>query len=100
VSTSFGISLAYDKGEYAVTVLTYTTRPDGSHHLVIEPTKGSYQGQPCARSYELRIHASGKPASISVDNQEVGAGRWDARSATVVSLPSHSIHERREIVWH
>jgi len=96
-----GISLAYRKGEYAVTSLTYTTGADGSHHLVIEPTKGSYQGQPGARSYELRIRAAGQPASISVDGQLVGAGSWDAaQSATVVSLPSRSIHDRREIVWH
>ena len=96
-----GISLAYGKGEYAITTLTYTTSADASHHLVIEPTKGSYQGQSGARSYELRIHAAGKPASISVDGQDVGAGSWDsAGSATVVSLPSRSIRERREIVWH
>jgi len=96
-----GISLAYDKGEYAVTALTYTTSADGLHHLVIEPTKGSFRGQPDARSYELRIHTGGKAVAISVDGGEVAAGSWDAaQSATVVSLPSRSIHDRREIVWH
>jgi alpha-glucosidase (family GH31 glycosyl hydrolase) len=96
-----GVSLAYGKGEYAVTHFAYTAGADGSHHLVIESTKGAYQGQPGSRSYELRIHAAGKPATISVDGRDVGAASWDAaQSAAVVSLPSRSIHERREIVWH
>ena len=96
-----GISLAYDKGEYAITPLTYMTGADGLHHLVVEPTNGTFQGQPAERSYELRIHGLEKPTSISVDGQDAGAGSWDAaQSTTVVSLPSRSIHDRREIVWH
>jgi alpha-glucosidase (family GH31 glycosyl hydrolase) len=96
-----GLTLAYDKDQYAITTLTYTTSADGSHHLVIEPTKGAYQGQPGSRSYELRIHGVGRPASISADGQDVGAASWDAtQSATVVSVPSRSIRDRREIVWH
>jgi len=57
-----------------VTALRYATDSNGLHHLVIEPTRGSFQGQLPARSYELHIHAADKPASISVDGKALGPG--------------------------
>lgn len=95
-----GVSLAYDKGQYAVTALTYTTDGDGLHHLLIEPTHGTYQGQLPVRSYELHIHAAGKPTSISVDGKDLGPGTWDAAQATaVVALPKRAIRDRIEVAW-
>jgi alpha-glucosidase (family GH31 glycosyl hydrolase) len=95
-----GVSLAYDKGEYAVTAVTYATNSNGLHHLVIEPTQGAFQGQLQVRSYELHIHATDKPASISVDGRDVGPGSWDAAQATaVVALPRRAIRDRIEVAW-
>jgi len=95
-----GVSLAYDKGEYAVTALTYATDSNDVHHLVIEPTQGAFQGQLPARSYELHIHAADRPASISVDGKDLGRGTWDAAQATaVVTPPSRAIRDRIEMAW-
>jgi hypothetical protein len=83
-----------------VTALTYSTGSDALHHLVIEPTQGTFQGQLPQRSYELRIHAADKPASISVDGRQLGEASWDAAQATAtVALPVRSIRDRIEVVW-
>jgi alpha-glucosidase (family GH31 glycosyl hydrolase) len=95
-----GISLAYDKGEHALTALTYSTSSDGRHQLVIEPAKGSFQGQVEARSYELHIHTADKPASIAVDGKQLAPAGWDAaRALAVVTLPQRSIRDRIEVTW-
>ena len=95
-----GVSLAYDKKEYAVTALTYATDSNGLHHLVIGPTQGAFHGQLPARSYELHIHAADKPASISVDGKDLGPGTWDAAQATaIVALPRRAIRDRLTVAW-
>jgi alpha-glucosidase (family GH31 glycosyl hydrolase) len=94
-----GISLAYGKGEYAVTPLTHTTG-NGTHHLVIGPATGSYSGQLPQRSYELHIHAAAEPASISVDGRSATPPTWDAAQAmAILALPPRSIRERIEVTW-
>jgi alpha-glucosidase (family GH31 glycosyl hydrolase) len=95
-----GVSLAYTAGQYAQTAMTYAASSDGFHHLVIEPTKGTYQGQVQARSYELRIHAADKPSSLSVNGREVGRWTWDAEQATAVAvLPRQPIRDRISVTW-
>jgi len=95
-----GVSLAYSEGQYAQTAMTYAASSDGFHHLVIEPTKGTFQGQAQARTYELRIHAADKPSSISVNGSDVGRWTWDAEQATaVVVLPRQLIRDRISVAW-
>jgi alpha-glucosidase (family GH31 glycosyl hydrolase) len=95
-----GISLAYGKDEYALTGMTYATSSDGLHHLDIGPTTGTFQGQVQARTYELHIHAAGKPASISVNGGNAGPVTWDAEQATArVVLPTRGIRERISVTW-
>ncbi|GAB2548273.1 glycoside hydrolase family 31 protein [Rhodanobacter koreensis] len=95
-----GISLAYSQGQYALTPMTYATSSDGSHQLVIEPTKGSFAGQVQARSYELRIHAANKPLSISVNGSNVSQWTWNAKEATAtVMLPKQAIQNRISVKW-
>ncbi|TLY76953.1 MAG: DUF5110 domain-containing protein, partial [Gammaproteobacteria bacterium] len=95
-----GVSLAYTKGQYAQTAMTYAASSDGLHHLDIEPTKGTFQGQVQARSYELRIHATDKPSSMSVNGRDVGLGTWDAEQAmAVVVLPRQAIRDRISVTW-
>jgi len=95
-----GVSLAYSEGQYAQTAMTYAVSSDGFHHLVIEPTKGTFQGQAQARTYELRIHAADKPSSISVNGGDVGRWTWDAEQATaVVVLPRQLIRDRISVAW-
>jgi alpha-glucosidase (family GH31 glycosyl hydrolase) len=95
-----GVSLAYSEGQYAQTAMTYAASSDGFHHLVIEPTKGTFQGQVQARSYEVRIHAVDRPSSVSVNGGDVGRWTWDAEQATaVVVLPRQSIRDRLSVAW-
>ena len=95
-----GISLAYTKDQYALTAMTYATSNDGLHQILIEPTKGAFQGQVQARSYELHIHAPDKPTSISFNGRDVGQGNWDAkRVMAIVVLPKQPIRDRISVTW-
>ena len=80
--------------------MTYASGSDGSHQLVIEPTRGRFQGQVQARSYELRIHATDRPSSISVNGRDAGPWTWEPEQATaVVVVPSQPIRERISVAW-
>ena len=95
-----GISLAYGKGEYAVTTFTNEAQHAGSQRLVIEPAHGSFQGQVQRRSYEIHIRTTEKPASITVDGKAAALASWDAAQATaIVTVPGRSIHDRIEVQW-
>ena len=96
-----GESLSSDEeGQHARTALSHSVSADGEHHLVIEPVQGAYPGQPALRSYELRVHGTARPSSITVNGVEAGQPKWDAGRATAsVELPGRSIHERLDIGW-
>jgi alpha-glucosidase (family GH31 glycosyl hydrolase) len=95
-----GISLAYNQDQYALTTMTHATSSDGVHHLVIEPTQGTFQGQVPARSYELHIHATARPSSMTVNDTDVSRINWDATQAVaVVALPKQTIRDKISVVW-
>jgi len=95
-----GISLAYNQDQYALTTMTHATSSDGLHHLVIEPTRGTFQGQVPARSYELHIHATARPSSMTVNDTDVDRIDWDATQAVaVVALPKQTIRDKISVVW-
>jgi len=83
-----------------VTSLTHSTDAQGVQHLVIDPAQGSFKGQVAARTFELHIHMSGKPGSISLNGKSAGPISWDSAQATAtVTLPRHSIRNRIEVTW-
>jgi alpha-glucosidase (family GH31 glycosyl hydrolase) len=95
-----GLSLDYEKGRYAVTPMSYETRPDGSHVLTVVATQGTYQRQPSARAYVIRIHALGKPQSVSANGKPVTQWRWDDKDAVAtLTLPQQSIHDDLRVTW-
>jgi alpha-glucosidase (family GH31 glycosyl hydrolase) len=95
-----GISLAYRDGKFARTALSYATGSDGSHHLTIGPTQGTFAGQVGARAYELRLHATGRPSAVSINGREVRGWRWEPEQATaVVQVPSTPVGERVSVAW-
>ncbi|HET9819330.1 MAG TPA: TIM-barrel domain-containing protein [Rhodanobacteraceae bacterium] len=95
-----GISLAYEQKRYALTPMTDAPTGEGSHRIVIGPTRGSFAGQVQRRSYELRLHGIRKPASISVDGGTAGQWSWNGGDATAtIPIPVHSIHDRLVIEW-
>jgi alpha-glucosidase (family GH31 glycosyl hydrolase) len=94
-----GISLDYEKHRYALTPMTHTTS-GADHRLVIGPTAGAFTGQRQQRAYELRIHCTRRPASISVDGRHVSQWRWAAHDSTAyLMLPAESIRQALIIAW-
>ncbi|HXE78292.1 MAG TPA: TIM-barrel domain-containing protein [Rhodanobacter sp.] len=95
-----GVSLAYEKGRYAVTPMTYATARDGSHRLLIGPSKGSFDGQVRARSYEVRIHDEHRPHAVSLDGRPLDRWSWDAGNATTtIVLPERSLRGEISVGW-
>ena len=94
-----GITLRY-REQQAHTQITHTLGSDGHQRLIIAPIRGSYAGQPPARSYQLRIFAAAKPAAISVDGRDVDGWSWEPQQGlAVVELASRPIREPVSIAW-
>jgi alpha-glucosidase (family GH31 glycosyl hydrolase) len=94
-----GTSLNY-QAQHAHTQITHNLASDGRHRLVIEATQGQYEGQPAARSYQLRILGGNRPAAISLNGQATPRWTWDAQDAiAVVELPSQSIRTPLRVEW-
>ena len=94
-----GISLDYERHRYALTPMTHTTS-GADHRLVIGPTAGSFTGQREQRAYELRIHGSRRPASISVNGRHMTHWRWVAHDSTAyLMLPAESIRQALTVAW-
>jgi len=93
-----GSSLNYE-AQHAHTHIAHTAGSDGQR-LTIEATQGQYEGQPPARSYQLRILGTNQPSSISVNGQAAPRWTWDAQHAiAVVELPSQSIRTPVRVEW-
>ncbi len=90
-----GVSLKYKDGEYAWTPLTYSTNEDGTHRVVIGPTKRSFGGQTQSRSYELQVHGVSKPRSVSVNGDEAMNWKWNGgESIVIIKLPLQNIRDK------
>jgi len=96
-----GSSLRYDEeGTHALTPLLHEVTADGVHHLTIGATRGTFTGQPAARSYELRLHGLGKPGSASVDGRPAGLWSLDARDGcAVLRVAAQPIGKETRIEW-
>jgi alpha-glucosidase (family GH31 glycosyl hydrolase) len=95
-----GASLKYTQRQQGLTSMSHAVSPDGMHRLIIGPTRGTFDGQPTARVYELHVHASSKPASVSVNGKDAGGFSWDAqRQLAVVVLPATPIRDQLSVDW-
>jgi alpha-glucosidase (family GH31 glycosyl hydrolase) len=95
-----GTSLGYKQGQYALTPMNYITTSDGSHQLVMAPTKGTFTGQVQARTYEVRIHAQEKPKSITADGKQISQWTWDDNNGTAtITLPKQTIRDGMSLIW-
>ncbi len=90
-----GVSLKYENGQYAFTPMLYSTLSDGSHHIVIGPTNGSFDGQIQRRFYKVRVHSIMKPGSVSVNGHKMENWTWDNTGKTVtIDLHTESIRNK------
>jgi len=93
-----GISFKFQKGKYAWTKISYNSGGDGSHHIVIHPTTGSFKRQVKKRAYRLRIHSITRPQSIVVDGHRFNNWQWKPNTATVkINLPKKPIRKKISI---
>ena len=82
-----GISQRYAK-EYARTEVLHT-RSAASVRLRIEPRRGSYEGAPATRSYELRFPCTPTPVAVRVNGREIpyarfaASGQWTYEALTL-----------------
>jgi len=94
-----GSSLDYERAQ-ARTTLTHSVAGDGSQTLVIAPTRGTFEGQPATRSYELRIYCAGKPIAITINGRNSGSWRWDApHSLALIEVPALGIRQELRVGW-
>ena len=93
-----GSSLAYEKA-HAHTLLSHGVAADGSQNLTVAPTQGAYEGQPQARSYDVRLYGLERPRAVSVNGKEAHWS-WNAgRKVATVTVASQSIHQPLRIEW-
>ncbi len=93
-----GRSFAYQRDQHAETPMTYTTGASGTHHVVIGPTTGTFAHQARTRACDIRIHAIGKPRSVSLNGKPLGHWTWDPRTSTIdIPLPAESIRNQLNV---
>ena len=88
-----GESLAYLDGESAETRLLFSGVRGRSCEMTIGTTVGSYNGQPKARSYEVRLHGVAKPSVVAVNGRSLRPARgggegwtWDRQHSTATIM--------------
>jgi alpha-glucosidase (family GH31 glycosyl hydrolase) len=97
-----GSSLHYDEeGTHAITALAHEVGADGVHHLVVEPSRGTFPGRPATRSYELRVHEAAKPTSITVNGKSLAVPwTFDARAGVAIAqLPAQPSDAALRVDW-
>lgn len=88
-----GVSNAYKKSERAVTAMSYA-RHGKEVTVVIEPAKGSYNGQLKNRSYRIELPCTEKAVSITVNEKKI-IGTYDGdKKVNTILVPSTSIRKK------
>jgi alpha-glucosidase (family GH31 glycosyl hydrolase) len=95
----------YQSDAFAFTPITQSEEGNRKT-IVIEPAKGSYEGMPSSRSYEIQLPASFPPSTVKVNGETypyaVGksAKTWTYNGqelAASISIPAQSLSRKVEI---
>jgi len=90
-----GAGMGYLKGERAETLLEQESSK-GCVEVRVHPRKGSYEGMPERRSFEVGVLAERKPKSVSIDGKE---SRWSYdESSKLVSFIVFEDPKRKKAV--
>ena len=100
-----GTSLAYGKGQFAWTPMSFKPSGPAEWQMEIGPTGGQFQGQVERRAYEIQLHNLPEPATVTVDGHKVprrakGAPGWtwdSAKSVATIRLNTHSIRSAVDV---
>ena len=77
-----GDSEGYKKGEYATTRITQSHSGNTAQYTIY-PVEGTFKGQLTERSYTVKLLASNKPKTVTV-NGKAAAWTFDSKTKTVV----------------
>lgn len=93
-----GISMDYEKGQYATTDLTYMQQGKRVTVLV-KPTQGRYKDQLNQRSYQLQIPGKEVPKNIKI-NRKQWKMHYDSQvDAQIISIPNTDIRSEIAIKY-
>lgn len=72
-----GVTNAYKNGAFAETLLRGQRRADGTMFVTVEGPKGSYNGMPETRTYELVFHHAAAPAQVLLNREPVEKSKFE-----------------------
>lgn len=93
-----GISDACDRGEYAKTALGYHRSGDRVT-VSIDPTEGSYVGQPQQRAYRIELAAVRSVGTVRIGKKRVVPVRDEAIRGFVVEIPARDIRTAAHVTF-
>lgn len=85
-----GVSQDYEKGRFAKTSLQYKQEGERGA-IVVNATKGEYDGQPQKRAYKLELAGFGNVNDVKVDGRKAKIETQDGRS--FVNIPAKTIRK-------
>ena len=89
-----GITLDYQKGQYATTALTYQKK-DAETSVQIAPAQGKYDGQEKQRAYRIELPGVKNSAQVSVNGKKIRAQYSEEIQGIVIPIKKTDI--RKEI---
>lgn len=91
-----GITLDYQKGQYATTALTYRKK-DTETSVRIAPTQGEYDGQEKQRAYRIELPGVKASAKVSVSGKKIRARYSEEIQGIVISIKKTDIRKEAQI---
>ncbi|HEX2909975.1 MAG TPA: TIM-barrel domain-containing protein [Chloroflexia bacterium] len=86
-----GLTEAYHRGEFEWTTITMRADGENACEIRVEPVEGNCPVLPPARSYEVYLEATHKPAAIYINGQPLAEWRYDLDTLqTIISVSSQA----------
>ncbi|WP_114781733.1 glycoside hydrolase family 31 protein [Botryobacter ruber] len=101
-----GITDNYKTGAFATRTITRENISDKAMKIVVEPVKGSYEGMPQGRAFELQLLSSIPPAEVIVDGTSYSydadkkPGTWSYSNHdfyTSIHIPEKTVTQNMEV---
>ncbi|MDP4207139.1 MAG: glycoside hydrolase family 31 protein, partial [Bacteroidota bacterium] len=102
-----GNNIGYEKGEYSYTTIKSEKEKDGSLKVTVMPREGSFPEMLSERNYEIRLHGSVMPQSISINGTEVSysaeqkGNAWNYTGSDLTAhiyIPQMACNQKLEVV--
>jgi hypothetical protein len=94
-----GISQDYKKGKNALTKLEYSRKKD-MHTIIINPTKGSYEGRLEKQSYKIELAASQKAKLAKINGKKVSVVYDKVKKTNTITIPESDINSKITVMYY